>query len=131
MSKIVALKMSVTAQQLCHGFPMEFVSYFERVAKLRFDEEPDYAELRGLFRELFVRGGMVFDYAYDWSGSAPRQVVQVPQQPATQPVSRAASPREAAGILKRADNRGRRAEVRVPKVLKPQWSKHANLKLTS
>lgn len=33
---------------------------------LRFDDKPDYAFLRKLFRDLFVREGYHYDYLYDW-----------------------------------------------------------------
>ena len=45
------------AQVLCKGFPQEFVTYFQYVRSLRFDEKPDYAYLRRLFRDLFAKEG--------------------------------------------------------------------------
>ena len=42
---------------LCKGFPQEFVTYFQYVRSLRFDEKPDYAYLRRLFRDLFAKEG--------------------------------------------------------------------------
>ena len=44
-------------QVLCKGFPQEFVIYFQYVRSLRFDEKPDYAYLRRLFRDLFAKEG--------------------------------------------------------------------------
>lgn len=43
---------------LCKGFPQEFVTYFQYVRSLRFDEKPDYAYLRRLFRDLFAKEGV-------------------------------------------------------------------------
>ena len=34
---------------------------------LRFEEKPDYAYCRKLFRDLFVREGFIYDYIYDWT----------------------------------------------------------------
>ena len=34
---------------------------------LRFADKPDYAYLRKLFRDLFIRSGYVYDGIYDWS----------------------------------------------------------------
>lgn len=34
--------------------------------KLRFDEMPDYAFLRKLFRDLFIREGYEYDCVFDW-----------------------------------------------------------------
>lgn len=45
-------------QVLCKGFPQEFVTYFQYVRSLRFDEKPDYAYLRRLFRDLFAKEGV-------------------------------------------------------------------------
>ena len=34
---------------------------------LRFEDKPDYAYLKKLFRDLFAREGYTFDYVYDWT----------------------------------------------------------------
>ena len=34
---------------------------------LRFDDKPDYAYLRQLFRNLFHRHGYAYDYIFDWN----------------------------------------------------------------
>ena len=52
---------------LCKGFPSEFVTYFQYCRSLRFDDKPDYAYLRKLFRELFTREGFQWDYVFDWT----------------------------------------------------------------
>jgi hypothetical protein len=104
MSKILALKAGTPAEQLCEGFPTEFVQYFRMVADLQFDEEPDYFAMKQLFRELFVREGLVFDYVYDWTTKRPPPVkaeqkqmlaLPPPPQPATQPPSKTVTPRDA------------------------------------
>lgn len=33
---------------------------------LRFDEKPDYAFLRRMFRDLFAKEGWNWDYVFDW-----------------------------------------------------------------
>jgi serine/threonine protein kinase len=99
MRKILEAKVGITSEALCEGFPQEFVTYFNAVDRPGFDEEPDYAGLRRMFRELFVREGFVFDYKYDWTvtraishavsvrgaGFGVKKVI--PQHSATQPVS--------------------------------------------
>eukprot|EP00955_Chlamydomonas_euryale_P006528 69138-Chlamydomonas_euryale.AAC.1 len=55
--KISEKKMKTPFEVLCKGFPQEFVTYFEYVRSLRFDEKPDYAYLRRLFRDLFAKEG--------------------------------------------------------------------------
>ena len=48
---------TATAQVLCKGFPLEFVTYFQYCRSLRFDDKPDYSYMRKLFRDLFAREG--------------------------------------------------------------------------
>ncbi|KAM7266144.1 hypothetical protein ACFE04_019528 [Oxalis oulophora] len=52
---------------LCRGYPTEFASYFHYCRALRFDDKPDYAYLKRLFRDLFIREGFQFDYVFDWT----------------------------------------------------------------
>ncbi|KAL6974818.1 non-specific serine,threonine protein kinase [Sarracenia purpurea var. burkii] len=39
------------------GYPTEFASYFHYCRSLRFDDKPDYAYLKRIFRDLFIREG--------------------------------------------------------------------------
>ena len=34
---------------------------------LKFEETPDYTYLRRVFKDLFNRNGLEFDYVYDWN----------------------------------------------------------------
>ncbi|KAG7021332.1 Casein kinase 1-like protein 1 [Cucurbita argyrosperma subsp. argyrosperma] len=52
---------------LCRGYPSEFASYFHYCRSLRFDDKPDYAYLKRIFRDLFIREGFQFDYVFDWT----------------------------------------------------------------
>ena len=45
----------------------EFRAYFEYCRALRFDDKPDYAYLKRLFKELFFRKGFQFDAMFDWT----------------------------------------------------------------
>ncbi|KAE8722017.1 Casein kinase I isoform delta [Hibiscus syriacus] len=47
---------------LCQGYPTEFASYFHYCRSLRFDVKPDYAYLKRIFRDLFIREGFQLDY---------------------------------------------------------------------
>lgn len=33
----------------------------------RFDEKPDYAYLKTMFKELFIKSGFEMDYIFDWN----------------------------------------------------------------
>jgi serine/threonine protein kinase len=65
--RISEKKMTTTVEQLCKGFPNEFVQYLNYTRSLRFEDKPDYAFLRKLFRDLFVREGYQMDYVFDWT----------------------------------------------------------------
>ena len=65
--KISDKKMTTPIEILCKGFPPEFVSYFQVVRSLRFEDKPDYSFLRKLFRDLFIREGYQYDYVFDWT----------------------------------------------------------------
>jgi len=41
--------------------------FFEHIHSLRFDETPDYAYLRRLFRDLFRRKGYEYDHVFNWT----------------------------------------------------------------
>lgn len=59
--------MSTAIETLCKNFPPEFASYMNYCRQLCFDDKPDYAYLRRLFRELFYRKGYQLDYQFDWT----------------------------------------------------------------
>jgi casein kinase 1/casein kinase I family protein HRR25 len=65
--KIMEKKMNTPIEVLCKGYPAEFRAYFEYCRALRFDDKPDYAYLKRLFKELFFRKGFQFDAMFDWT----------------------------------------------------------------
>ena len=65
--RIMDRKMSTSTESLCKGFPAECRSYFEYCRSLRFEDRPDYAYLKRLFKELFYRKGFQYDNMYDWT----------------------------------------------------------------
>eukprot|EP01062_Namystynia_karyoxenos_P017827 TRINITY_DN16601_c0_g1_i1.p1 TRINITY_DN16601_c0_g1~~TRINITY_DN16601_c0_g1_i1.p1 ORF type:complete len:375 (+),score=95.69 TRINITY_DN16601_c0_g1_i1:102-1127(+) len=65
-------KASTPIEVLCKGYPPEFSEYLTRSRSYRFEEEPDYAGLRGLFRTAFEREGYQLDYQYDWIATRAR-----------------------------------------------------------
>lgn len=64
--KICASKSRSSPEELFSGFPSEFATYLTMVKKLRFQDEPNYALYRKMFRDLFIKQGYVFDDKYDW-----------------------------------------------------------------
>nr|AOG62272.1 putative CK1/CK1/CK1-D protein kinase [Eurychasma dicksonii] len=65
--KIMEKKMSTPTEVLTKGYPAEFRAYFEYCRALRFDDKPDYAYIKRLFKELFFRKGFQFDAMFDWT----------------------------------------------------------------
>lgn len=60
-------KASVGVDELCEDAPWEFAAYMDHVRALKFEEKPEYAYLRKIFRDLFIRNGFEYDYVFDWT----------------------------------------------------------------
>jgi len=80
--RIMDRKMSTSTEQLCKGYATEFRSYFEYCRSLRFEDRPDYAYLKRLFKELFYRKGFQYDNMFDWT------VLNLQQEKARLPIER-------------------------------------------
>mmetsp|Transcript_122964 Transcript_122964/g.226494 ORF Transcript_122964/g.226494 Transcript_122964/m.226494 type:complete len:316 (+) Transcript_122964:91-1038(+) len=65
--KIMEKKMSTPIEVLCKHFPSEFVTYLNYCRSLRFEDRPDYAYLRRLLKDLFLREGYQYDFVFDWT----------------------------------------------------------------
>lgn len=65
--RIMEKKMTTPNNILCKGLPSEFLDYMNYIKTLRFDDKPDYAYLRKLFRDLFKRENYRYDYVFDWT----------------------------------------------------------------
>jgi hypothetical protein len=59
-------KMDTTEKDLTQGLPEEFETYLKYTKKLEFEDQPDIAYLRKLFRDLFHRMGYSYDFVFDW-----------------------------------------------------------------
>lgn len=65
--RISEKKMSTPIEELCRDFPSEFSTYLNICRSLGFEDKPDYAYLRQLFRSLFHRLGFTYDFVFDWN----------------------------------------------------------------
>ena len=63
----LANKQTIKTEDLCEGLPREFAAYFDHVRSRGFDDKPQYAYLRKIFRALFVRLGFDHDHVFDWT----------------------------------------------------------------
>lgn len=59
-------KVSTTIDELARGIPKEVKKYLDYCRKLKFEERPDYKQLRNFFADAFERLGFDHDYYYDW-----------------------------------------------------------------
>ena len=67
--RIADIKATTKVEDLCRGFPEEFGVYINYCKALKFEDQPDYAYLRRLFKDLFTRLGFEYDFEFDWVGS--------------------------------------------------------------
>ncbi|OMJ77295.1 hypothetical protein SteCoe_23164 [Stentor coeruleus] len=65
--RIMDKKISTTLEELCQGFQIEFMNYLNYCKALKFEDCPDYAYLRRMFKDLFIREGYEYDYVFDWN----------------------------------------------------------------
>ena len=64
---ITEKKLSISTERLCHELPDELKDYLNYCKGLKFEEEPDYEYLKGLFRQLASRLKIELDGRFDWS----------------------------------------------------------------
>jgi serine/threonine protein kinase len=69
--KILAKKRSTSAEELCLGFPNEFVEYINYTRNLEFEADPDYKFLRGLLVSALEKQNTKYDFWYDWVTERP------------------------------------------------------------
>lgn len=67
MTEITKVKMQTSTEVLCKDLPSELALFVDQVRSLRYDDEPDYAFYRKIFRNLFIKEQFVFDDIYDWN----------------------------------------------------------------
>eukprot|EP00742_Colponemidia_sp_Colp-10_P000389 GILJ01000426.1.p1 GENE.GILJ01000426.1~~GILJ01000426.1.p1 ORF type:complete len:421 (+),score=64.69 GILJ01000426.1:102-1364(+) len=65
--RIMEKKMHTPVEVLCKGYPSEFATYLNYCKSLRFEDRPDYAYLKRLYKELFFRESYQYDFIYDWT----------------------------------------------------------------
>ena len=64
--KIMEKKMETSAEELCEGFPPEFVNYVNYTRNLGYEQDPDYAFLKYLFINILKKDRQIIDCYYDW-----------------------------------------------------------------
>ena len=79
---ILEKKQSTRVEDLCKDMPGEFATYLTYCRSLGFEDRPDYAYLRQLFRELFFREGFNQDgimkrLRFDWTTTKESESAQL------------------------------------------------------
>ncbi len=69
--KILQKKKGTSAEELCKGFPKEFVEYINYTRNLEFEADPDYKFLRGLLTTVLEKQNSTYDFWYDWVKEKP------------------------------------------------------------
>ncbi|KAH0794892.1 CK1 family protein kinase [Histomonas meleagridis] len=92
--RICSVKAKTTFEELCEGFPDEFVQYFKIVRNLKFTEAPNYTELKKLFRDLFIREGFIYDLQYDWTKEQHQTPAKPPSNSDVETLPKKALPQE-------------------------------------
>ncbi len=59
-------KRDTPIEDLCKGFPDEFVKYFNYCRSLNFEDKPCISDLRKLFKNLMKKMDYEYDYKFDW-----------------------------------------------------------------
>lgn len=83
--KIMESKRSTSVENLCKHCPAVFASYLNYCRALRFEDRPDYAYLRRLFKDLFMREGFANDGLFDWSHSSGQTGTSAPKDKNVEP----------------------------------------------
>lgn len=65
--KIMEKKIATSPETLCKGYPAEFCTYLTYCRSLKFEEKPDYAYLRNLFKNVMQKNEFEYDFVFDWS----------------------------------------------------------------
>lgn len=78
---ITEKKMSISVERLCHELPNEFREYLNYCKGLKFEEEPDYDFLRGLFKQLALKLEIEYDGVFDWNLKETKTKLQDNAQP--------------------------------------------------
>lgn len=60
------IKTYTPGEELCAGYPQEFLHFYNYVRKLDFYEEPRYEQITRLFKKVFVKLKLTNDGVFDW-----------------------------------------------------------------
>ena len=65
-AKILNKKLGLSTEKLLKNWPQELVDYIKYCKLLKYEQEPDYEYLLGLFKNILKKKGESIDYKFDW-----------------------------------------------------------------
>ncbi len=60
------MKVNMKTEELCKDLPIEFSRYVRYCRGLKFEDRPDYAQLKTMFRNLFYQRHLEASFKFDW-----------------------------------------------------------------
>ncbi|KAH6607591.1 casein kinase i isoform delta, partial [Trichoderma cornu-damae] len=64
--RIARLKLTLPVELICKDLPSEFARHLKYVRSLKYNDRPNYAKLRNMYRRLMKRLGHRYDGVFDW-----------------------------------------------------------------
>ena len=65
-AKILNKKINISTEKLLKNEPQELIEYIKYCKDLKYEEEPDYKYLSGLFNKIIIKMNEKIDYNFDW-----------------------------------------------------------------
>jgi serine/threonine protein kinase len=75
-AKAIQMKREISIQRLCLGLPREFVTIWEMINALEFEDEPDYPEIKQLIVTA-LRRMPIKDRRYDWEKMKKKELAEL------------------------------------------------------
>ena len=69
--KIYLKKKEINSEILCFGLPNEIKIFIDYTRNLKFEENPNYSFLKGLFVSILEKEKCCFDFCFDWINEKP------------------------------------------------------------
>ena len=69
--KIYIKKKEINSEILCFGLPNEIKIFIDYTRNLKFEENPNYSFLKGLFVSILEKEKCCFDFCFDWINEKP------------------------------------------------------------
>jgi casein kinase I family protein HRR25 len=69
---IAMKKLNITSNELFKNLPKQYLTIYNYIHSLKFNEKPDYIYIRSQIRSIFLKYNYKYDYIYDWYRIAKR-----------------------------------------------------------